>query len=177
MTESSRGRVGRILLLIGRIVLAVILIVAAVAKMKPLAGMPWAVGSIKVSLSMFAVGVDSYQLLPPWAVSPFAHFLPPFELFVGLWLISGIALRVSSVVSTLLICMFIGALASAYERGVGINCGCFGQGVQINAKTELIHDSLLFLPLAFAVTFGAFWFHRTRRTVPEGGVVAPPSAR
>jgi len=164
MTESSRGRWVRSLLVIGRVVLAAIFIVAAIAKMKPLEGMPWTLGSVRVSLSMFAVGVDSYQLLPPWAVSPFAHVLPPFELFLGLWLLSGIALRVSSIISSLLLCAFIGALASAYERGVGISCGCFGQGVLINAKTELIHDSLLFLPLAFAVTIGAFLLHRKPNT-------------
>ena len=164
MTESSRGRWVRILLAIGRVVLAAIFIAAAIAKMKPLEGMPWTLGSVRVSLSMFAVGVDSYQLLPPWAVGPFAHILPPFELFLGLWLLSGIALRVSSIIASLLLCAFIGALASAYHRGVGINCGCFGQGVQINAKTELIHDSLLFLPLAFAVTIGAFLLHRKPNT-------------
>jgi uncharacterized membrane protein YphA (DoxX/SURF4 family) len=168
MSNETRRRVS-VLLLVLRLVLAAIFIVAAIAKMKPLAGMPWTVGSIKVALSMFAVGVDSYQLLPPWAVSPFAHFLPPFELFVGIWLITGIALRLSSVVSTLLIGAFIGALASAYHRGVGINCGCFGQGVQISAKTELIHDSLLFLPLAFAVTIGAFWSHRLRQAASSPG--------
>jgi len=168
MSNETRRRVS-VLLLVLRLVLAAIFIVAAIAKMKPLAGMPWTIGSVKVSLSMFAVGVDSYQLLPPWAVGPFAHILPPFELVVGLWLITGVALRLSSIVSTLLIGAFIGALASAYHRGVGINCGCFGQGVQINAKTELIHDSLLFLPLAFAVTIGAFWSHRLRQRASSSG--------
>jgi uncharacterized membrane protein YphA (DoxX/SURF4 family) len=172
MTNSSRTRWGRALLTVGRLALAAILIVAAIAKMKPLTGMPWTVGSIKVSLSMFAIGVDSYQLLPPWAVSPFAHLLPPIELFVGFWLITGVALRLASIASTLLICMFIGALASAYHRGLGISCGCFGQGAQINAKTELIHDSLLFLPLAFAVTFGAFWLHRARQTASAPDVTS-----
>jgi uncharacterized membrane protein YphA (DoxX/SURF4 family) len=171
MSNETRLRRLRILLAVLRLALAAIFITAAIAKMKPLAGMPWTPASVKVSLSMFAVGVDSYQLLPSWAVSPFAHFLPPFELFLGLWLIVGIALRLSSVISTLLIGAFIGALASAYHRGVGINCGCFGQGVQINARTELIHDSLIFLPLTLALTIGAFWLHRMRRGVSVSGQV------
>ena len=128
--------------------------------MKPQGGLPWSLASIRTSLSMFAMGVDSYQMLPQWAVSPFAHWLPPVEL-VGLWLLSGIALRISSLVSTLLICVFFTAMISAYERGLTISCGCFGPGAQIGPK-RLIEEGLTFLPLALAVTIGAFLIHRRR---------------
>ena len=150
---------GRILLLVGRVILAAIFIVAAYAKMKPQTSVPWTVGSIRVSLSMFAMGVDSYQMLPPWAVNAVAFLLPPFELFVGLWLLSGIALRFSSLIASVMIVGFIVAMWSAYERGLTISCGCFGPGELIGPKT-LIRDGLEYLPLAFAVTFGAFWIHR-----------------
>lgn len=150
---------GRILLLVGRVILAAIFIVAAYAKMKPQTAVPWTVGSIRVSLSMFAMGVDSYQMLPPWAVNAVAFLLPPLELFVGLWLLSGIALRFSSLIASVMILGFIVAMWSAYERGLTISCGCFGPGELIGPKT-LIRDGLEYLPLAFAVTFGAFWTHR-----------------
>ena len=155
MNRDARGKLGRILLLAGRVALAVIFIFAAYAKMKPPDGMPWSAGSVKTSLAMFAMGVDSYQMLPPWAVSPVAQLLPPAELVLGLWLVSGLALRLSSLISTLLICVFIIAMASAYERGLTISCGCFGPGEQIGPK-RLIQDGLLFLPLAIAVMIGAF---------------------
>ena len=61
MTTSSRNRLGRILLLAGRIVLAAIFIVAAIEKMKPQPGMPWTLHSINLSLLMFSWVVDSYQ--------------------------------------------------------------------------------------------------------------------
>lgn len=150
---------GRIFLLVGRVILAAIFIVAAYAKMKPQTAVPWTVGSIRVSLSMFAMGVDSYQMLPPWAVNAVAFLLPPFELFVGLWLLSGIALRFSSLIASVMIVGFIVAMWSAYERGLTISCGCFGPGELIGPKT-LIRDGLEYLPLAFAVTFGAFWIRR-----------------
>src|SRR5580700_3097911 len=118
MASTSRARRGRILLTAGRIALAGIFLVAAYAKMRPLEGMPWTVGSVKTSLAFFAMGVDSYQILPPWGVILVAHWLPLFEVVLGLWLLSGIALRISSLFSTLTICTFIYAMFSAYERGL-----------------------------------------------------------
>jgi hypothetical protein len=120
------------------------------------------------------MGVDSYQMLPAWAVSPFAHFLPLFELVLGLWLLSGIALRFASLIATLSILGFIAAMTSAYHRGLTINCGCFGPGEQIG-PTTLIRDGLEFLPLSLAVMIGAFLIHRGHRaaSTPE----APPATQ
>jgi uncharacterized membrane protein YphA (DoxX/SURF4 family) len=165
MGAESQAKLGRILLVIGRVALAAIFIYAAFAKMRPQPGMAWTPGSVRVSLSMFAMGVDSYQMLPPWAVSPFAHFLPPFELILGLWLLSGFGLRLSGLVSTALICAFVIAMWSAYRRGLTISCGCFGPGAQIGMK-DLIRDGLIFLPLALAVSVGAFFTQRRRPGAP-----------
>jgi uncharacterized membrane protein YphA (DoxX/SURF4 family) len=159
----SPGSAGRPLLLIGRVILAGIFLVAAYAKMKPQAGMPWTIGSVRVSLAMFAMGVDSYQMLPAWAVNAVAFLLPPFELFLGLWLLSGVALRFSSLLASLMIVGFIAAMWSAYERGLTINCGCFGPGELVGPRT-LIRDGLEYLPLAFAVTIGAFLMPRKPHT-------------
>lgn len=158
---SPPNRTGRILLLIGRLALGAIFIVAAYAKMRPQTGMAWNVASIRVSLSMFAMGVDSYQMLPVWAVNAVAFLLPPFELFLGLWLLSGIGLRFSSLIAAVMFVGFIVAMWSAYRRGLTISCGCFGPGEMIGPKT-LVRDGLEFLPLAFAVTIGAFLAHRKR---------------
>ena len=60
MTDPSRRRLGRTVLLLGRIALGLIFIAAAIGKMKPQAGMPWTLGSINVSLSMFAMNVAAW---------------------------------------------------------------------------------------------------------------------
>jgi uncharacterized membrane protein YphA (DoxX/SURF4 family) len=172
MTNNARSSWGRILLLLGRLGLAALFIYAAYAKMRPQGGLPWSLASIRTSLSMFAMGVDSYQMLPQWAVSPFAHWLPPFELILGLWLLTGIALRVSSLVATLAISAFVAAIFSAYERGLTISCGCFGPGEQIGPLT-LVRDGLLFLPLALAVTIGAFLIHRKGSGASRSEAAAP----
>jgi uncharacterized membrane protein YphA (DoxX/SURF4 family) len=173
MSDHARSGLGRKLLLVGRLVLGGIFIFAAYAKMKPQAGMPWTLGSVKTSLSMFAMGVDSYQMLPPSAVSPFAHALPIFELVLGIWLLTGIALRLSSLISTLAIVAFFTAMFSAYERGLTISCGCFGPGEQIGPK-RLVEEGLLFLPLALAVTVGAFLIRRKPRAA---SAAVPPSTQ
>jgi uncharacterized membrane protein YphA (DoxX/SURF4 family) len=158
MTDASRQATGKILLTIGRIALAVIFIAAAYAKLKPQAAVPWSMGSMRVSLSMFAMQVDSYQLLPPAIVSPAAHFLPPFELFIGLWLLSGIALRYAALVTSLLLTVFFAVMVRSYFLGLEINCGCFGPGERLGPMTLLRDGSLL--ALAIAVTIGAFLLNR-----------------
>lgn len=174
MPQQNRKGAGHILLVIGRVVLGAIFVFAAYAKMRPQPGMPWTLGSVRVSLAMFAMGVDSYQILPTSLVATFAHWLPPFELVLGLWLLTGIGVRLSSVLSTLAILGFIAAMFSAYRRGLTISCGCFGPGEQIGPKT-LIRDTLLFLPLALAVTVGSFRVHRKDRELTNAPLPEPAS--
>jgi len=172
-SELGRGRNwGHLLLVIGRVLLGVVFIVAAYMKMKPQPTMPWSFRSIETSLSMFAMGVDSYQILPPWAVSLVAHWLPVFELILGLWLIAGVALRASSLVAALLICGFFAAMISAYQRGLTISCGCFGPGEQIGPK-RLIEEGALLLPLALAVCLAAFFIKRRKTRALLGSAVTP----
>jgi uncharacterized membrane protein YphA (DoxX/SURF4 family) len=157
---TSQNTIGRLLLIAGRIVLAGIFLFAAYAKMKPEANLRWSVGSVRISLSMFAMEVDSYRLLPPAGVNFVAHTLPPFELFLGLWLLTGVELRFSSLITTLLLAGFFGVLIHAYAMGQEISCGCFGPGEQIGPKRLLIEGG--FMALALAVTIGAFLAHRKK---------------
>jgi len=167
MNSDARMKLGKILLLVGRIALGAIFLIAAYGKLKPQYAMPWSAHSIKMSVSLFAMQVDSYQMLPPHAVNFVAHVLPFFEVFLGLWLISGIALRVSSIVATLAFCGFMVAIFSAYHRGLGINCGCGIGPVEQVGPGALIRDGLKFLPLSLAVVIGSFWLHRKSRPAPS----------
>src|ERR1700722_15036057 len=101
VTTSARDKWIRVFVIAGRLILAGIFLFAAYSKMKPQIPVPWSYNSIQTSLSMFAMQVDSYQMLPPSQVLRVAHFLPPFEMFLGLWLLSGIAPRFSTALTTL----------------------------------------------------------------------------
>ncbi len=159
---NSRSTTGRILLIVGRILLAAIFIYAAYAKAKPQMKTGWSIGSVRISLSMFAMEVDSFQILPPSAVNFVAHALPPFELFLGIWLLTGLALRYSSLITTLLLGAFFGVLFHAYALGQEISCGCFGPGEHIGPERLIIEAC--FLALALAVCIGAFVSHRHKAT-------------
>ncbi len=96
--------------------------------------------------------VRAYKLLPESVVPLLGHSLPILEILVGACLIAGLLVRVSAVVSCLLLVAFIIGISSAWARGLQIECGCFGGGggPAINASAkypwELARDfGLLFL--------------------------------
>ena len=161
MSSSSTWTTGRVLLLLGRLALAAVFLYAAFAKLKPAVPGPFTLDSLRLSLSLFATQVDSYQLLPSSYVNFVAHTLPFFELFLGLWLLSGWQLRFSSGLTSALLLGFFGNTVRAYALGLEINCGCFGPGEALGAQTLIQEGSLLALSLA--VTIGAFWSRRARR--------------
>src|SRR5271168_1353005 len=165
MSDSSRRRVGRILLIAGRIILGGGFIYAAYTKLQPaIPGMAWSVGSVKTSLLIFAMKVDSFQMLSSAQANLVAHVLPFLELLLGLWIVSGLWLRIPSLLTTLLLSGFLVATIRAYVLGIKIKCGCFGAGEEIGYKTFLQDGS--FLALALAVTIGAFLIAR-KKTSPE----------
>ncbi|HTV58403.1 MAG TPA: MauE/DoxX family redox-associated membrane protein [Verrucomicrobiae bacterium] len=174
MTRESKSSAARIFLLIGRLILAGIFLFAAYAKLKPQTTVPWSASSVKISLSMFALQVDSYQLLPVKLVSPVAHLLPPGELFLGLWLLTGIALRFSSLAASLLIGGFFSVVVRTYAMGLEINCGCFGPGERLGVGT-IVRDASL-LALALAVTIVAFWIRSRGEPSSSSALPAPQRA-
>jgi hypothetical protein len=179
MPTKSRVRWTKIGVALGRIALAVIFLAAAYAKMKPQIGLPWSLASIKTSLAMFALEVDSYQMLAPAHVSLVAHWLPPLELCLGLWLLTSLFPRASSVLTAILIAAFFSLTIRTYARGLEISCGCFGPGGKLGVGTIFRDGS--FLVLAVAVALGTFLVPRKKQTPQELAsdrtTVASPAGR
>jgi uncharacterized membrane protein YphA (DoxX/SURF4 family) len=107
---------------------------------------------------LFAMAIDSYQLLPQTAVEILARTLPWFELALGLLLIAGRWLRLASAATSLLLAVFLSLMVRAYFKGQEISCGCFGPGEVISWKTLLRDGSLLAVSLF--VMAAAFWSRR-----------------
>ena len=165
MGANSRWTAGRVFLLLARLALAVTFLLAAYGKLRPQTAVPYSLNSLKItpaslglSMTFFAMQVDSYQILPAWAVTPFAHTLPWLELAVSILLLSGVALRYVAIVATLLIAVFYAAVIRSYALHLAINCGCFGPNETLTGWT-LVRDGL-FLALGVALTIGAFLIHR-----------------
>jgi uncharacterized membrane protein YphA (DoxX/SURF4 family) len=168
MNEPSRWTTGRLLLLLGRLALAVIFLAAAYGKLRPQNAVPWTLGSLKItpsslglSMTFFAMQVDSYRMLPTWAVSPFAHTLPWVEFGLGILLLAGAGLRYVGVASTLLLAVFWAVVVRSYAMHLAINCGCFGPNEKLSGWTIARDGS--FVALGFAITIGAFILHRRSR--------------
>jgi uncharacterized membrane protein YphA (DoxX/SURF4 family) len=143
----------RIFLLLGRLTLAAIFLYYGYVKLKPVGNSPWSVKSVNTSLILFAFQVDAYELLSHSAAIEVAKLLPPFELLLGVWLLSGFALRYSALCTSLLIGGFLFALIWAYAHGLKIDCGCGGHE-QVGPR-KIIED-LLMLSLAAGLSIAAF---------------------
>lgn len=74
------------------------------------------------------VAVRAYRILPTEFVRPFAAVFPVLELVLGLLLLVGLAVRPAALVSALGLVALVAAIASAWSRGLSIDCGCFGGG-------------------------------------------------
>jgi uncharacterized membrane protein YphA (DoxX/SURF4 family) len=155
-TVQPSRRYIQVALLIGRIALGGIFLYAAYTKLH-YAG----VWHLRDYHFLFAFGINSYEMLSFDNALLLARVLPWVEVALGLLLISGLALRWVGSITTVLLIIFMYALARAATRGLAINCGCFGNQSTSPAK-ELVLDSL-FLLTTLAVTVGAFLSRRSSR--------------
>jgi uncharacterized membrane protein YphA (DoxX/SURF4 family) len=76
----------------------------------------------------FLASVQAYQLTGPVSGLVAAGVVPWVEAVVGICLIAGLFTRGALAAAILLTCVFSVAVTSAWYRGLGINCGCFGGG-------------------------------------------------
>jgi uncharacterized membrane protein YphA (DoxX/SURF4 family) len=113
-----------------RIALGAVFVYAAWIKLRD----PW---------YLFAQSIDSYQVLPLWAVELVARTLPWAELLIGLLLIVGLWRRISTAAASLLLLVFFALMVRAYAKGMEIACGCFGPGEAISWRTLLRDGALL----------------------------------
>lgn len=118
---------------------------------------------LRQSWLIFAMSIDAYGLLPPWAVMGVARTLPWAELAIGVLLLAGWGLRYAAAAATALLVTFFGVMLWAYAQGRGIDCGCFGIGEVITGAT-LMRDGLL-LVCSAALTLAMFQRRRTIRAI------------
>lgn len=157
--ESSPLNLRRAVIWIGRLVLAGIFIYAGYAKLtmgmhpRPPLG---------VALSFFALQVDSYRILPTWAVNVVAHTLPFAEVVLGLLLLVGWRLRIWATLVTLIMVGFFAAVVRSYALGLQINCGCFATPEPLTIKTVYRDGALAGLALLMTI----FAFIEARKPHP-----------
>lgn len=103
----------RYVLFAARFVVGVVFIVASIDKIS--------------APDAFAASVHAYRLLPYVSVNIVALIVPWLELLCGVFLVTGVKLRASALLVTILLALFTIAMISALVRGLNIDCGCFGK--------------------------------------------------
>ena len=132
-------------ILITRILLGLIFIIASIDKIIDPAG--------------FARDISNYHFVPFGFENIIAIILPWLELFIGLGLILGIMVDGASVISGILLILFIILIFQATIRGFNIDCGC---GLK---EGELVGWRKIFEDLIFL--FGAYFIWKRRVKVFE----------
>ena len=120
-----------------------------------LGGVLVAAGALKIPHpDKSAMAVRAYELLPTSIATVFGYSLPWFEVGVGLLLIFGVAVKINAAIGTFLMLLFVIAISQAWARGLSIDCGCFGNGGQIDpSQTRYLEEILRDIGLAIAGIF------------------------
>jgi uncharacterized membrane protein YphA (DoxX/SURF4 family) len=102
-----------------------------------LGGVWLAAGATKVGdLPASIRAVHAYQLTPYELSAIIGGALPFVELALGVLLLAGLATRLAAAASTALLSAFIAGIASAWARGLAIDCGCFSPGGELAPGVE-----------------------------------------
>lgn len=96
-----------------RYLLGIIFIVASIDKIS--------------SPEAFAASIHAYRLSPELFDNLLALLIPWIELVCGILLMSGVKVRASSFILSVLLLLFMVAITAALMRGLKIDCGCFGK--------------------------------------------------
>jgi uncharacterized membrane protein YphA (DoxX/SURF4 family) len=147
MTTSTRTRLQWISTVV-RVALAVIMLWAGLAKL------------LHPDEALRAV--QAYRIFPASIDDLVAVVLPIVEATVGILLLLGLGTRLAAWVTAGLMIVFIAGVASAWIRGLSIDCGCFGGGGDVPSAgrtlryiLEILRDTGFLLMAAWLVGFPA----------------------
>lgn len=101
----------------------------------------------------FSGSIATFQLIPEAWSNLVALSLPPFEVLIGILILTPFGVRSASFGVILLNLIFLVALFQGLIRGLPVDCGCFGSsGPSTPATVWLaIGRDLVFVAMAFAI--------------------------
>jgi uncharacterized membrane protein YphA (DoxX/SURF4 family) len=98
----------------------------------------------------FARDIANYHVVPYGLENVIAIFLPWLELFIGLGLIFGFMVDGASIISGVLLVLFILIILQATLRGFNIECGCGLKEGELIGWRKIFED-IIFLLGAYIV--------------------------
>ena len=111
-------------------------------------------GSKVGDLAASGRAVNAYQLFPYDLATILGAALPFVEIALGVLLLLGLATRLAAGISAVLLGLFIAGIASAWIRGLNIDCGCFGSGGELPAGQRPTYGLELVRDLGFLLLAG-----------------------
>jgi hypothetical protein len=160
MLQSAPFNFRRMVIWLGRIVLAATFIYAGYAKLFRPDLSPRI--PVKMAITFFAMQIDSYQMVSGNVSRWIAQTLPFAEIALGLLLLLGWPLRLWATIITVIVGGFFASVVRAYSLGLQINCGCFAKPEPLTLMTVLRDGALLLL----AVLMTVFAYQEARRPHP-----------
>ncbi len=152
-------------------------------------GVVWVWSSLEKldSPRTFVQAVRAYDATPEWLSKAIGYGLPVLELSIGLLLIVGVAVRISAVVSAVLLVVFLIGVIQAAARDLSISCGCFGGGGTTESTSytlDILRDVGLLVLAAFLVLWSVtrlsleeFLARHDTVTVPSAKRMRTPEGR
>lgn len=109
-----------------------------------LAGVFVGAGAIKaMDPQAFAIEIGHYRLLPLPLTLLAGVYLPWLELTCGIAVLFRFRQRAALLILASLCLLFCAAMASAWGRGLDINCGCFGKATTTTLPIAFIRSFAL----------------------------------
>lgn len=132
-----------------RLLLSAVWLYAGAAKVGDLAG------SVRA--------VKAHQIMPNGMADVVGAALPFVEIALGVLLLIGLSTRIVAIMSALLLGAFVVGTASAWARGLSIDCGCFGSGGELGPGEspgyglDVTRDALFLAAASFLVLWPRTW--------------------
>jgi len=112
-------------------------------------------GGLKITdLSASGRAVNAYRLMDFETAKVVGAVQPFLEIALGLLLLIGLAVRLSAIIGAILLVIFIAGIASAWARGLQIDCGCFSKGGDLAAGRTAQYGLEILRDVGFLVLAG-----------------------
>jgi len=112
-------------------------------------------GGLKVTdLAASGRAVNAYRLMDYDTAKVIGAVQPFLEIALGLLLLAGLAVRLSAAIAALLLVVFIAGIASAWTRGLQIDCGCFSKGGDLTGGRTAEYGLEILRDVGFLVLAG-----------------------
>lgn len=156
---------GKIMVLLVRIAVAAVFLYAGVMKI-------WDFHHWQSATPDFTVAIQHFEILPnPDLAVLLAVYLPWLEVTAAITLfVKRLALGAATA-ATVMSAVFLGAIGSAWARGLDIRCGCFGKDeASVPYQSHMLGDGLL---LVAALVLLVWEIRRNRASIPSSKAESP----